>query len=93
MQADQRHLEQVGGAALNYGIDRVTAGFSNVARESRVDVRQVATVAVEGADFASIGRLLVNVSDPRRDARVGYGVGCQESFCSRSGTPSSSASP
>ena len=32
VQADQRHLRQVGGAALNDSINRVTAGFSNVAR-------------------------------------------------------------
>ena len=41
VQPDQCHLEQVGGSALDDGIDGVTAGLGNIARKGRVDVRQM----------------------------------------------------
>ena len=40
----------------------------------------VAAAAVEGADFAYVGSLLVDAGDPGSDARIGCRVGGQEGF-------------
>jgi hypothetical protein len=34
VQADQGHLEQIGGGALNHGIDGMTAGFSGIGKQN-----------------------------------------------------------
>ena len=60
---------------MNDGIYGFATGFRRVSRRRRIDVRQVTAAAIERAYFAIILSLLVDIGDPRRDARVGRGRG------------------